>query len=204
MHTPAAYRNRDVILATLQLLTLPLASIAPHALEIASGSGVHLLTNGPAFPELIWYPTDLVLRSDLSEAASQLPNSREPRTLDACNPVHWSALELDAPPSVALVLCVNMAHISPWEATLGVLAGARRVLAPGGVLVFYGPWWEEDVAVAESNVAFDKSLQARNPVWGIRRLPELVAAVEEAGLVFESRVSMPANNILVAVRQLGK
>jgi hypothetical protein len=95
------------------------------------------------------------------------------------------------------IFCANMLHIAPWDACAGLMAGAARHLAPGGLLVVYGPFFETGVPSAPSNLAFDESLRARNPSWGIRRLDDVVAEAGRHGLAFAQRHAMPANNLLL-------
>ena len=99
------------------------------------------------------------------------------------------------------MLCINMVHISPWAATPGLLAGAARLLAPGAPLILYGPYVEQDVPTAESNVAFDASLRARDPAWGLRDLDTVKAVAAAAGLTFAERRAMPANNLMLLFRR---
>jgi hypothetical protein len=95
------------------------------------------------------------------------------------------------------VVNINMIHISPWAATLGLMAGAARVLTPGGRLILYGPYLEAEVATAPSNLAFDESLKLRDPGWGLRDLADVKALAAGQGLAFAERIAMPANNLIV-------
>ena len=88
-----------------------------------------------------------------------------------------------------------MIHIAPWSAAEGLMAGAGRRLPTGGRLFLYGPFVETDVPTAPSNLAFDESLRARDPSWGLRRLDEVVALAAGHGLVLAERIAMPANNL---------
>jgi hypothetical protein len=96
---------------------------------------------------------------------------------------------------------LNMVHISPWAATQGLMAGAERLLLPGAPLYLYGPYVRSDVPTAESNLAFDASLRARDPDWGLRALEDVIALAAEHGLGFDRLVEMPANNISVTFRK---
>ncbi|MBJ7444010.1 MAG: DUF938 domain-containing protein [Sphingobium sp.] len=96
---------------------------------------------------------------------------------------------------------LNLVHISPWDATLGLMRGTGRVLAPGGLLYLYGPYVRDGVETAPSNLAFDASLKARDPRWGVRRLEDVVAAAERQGLRFDRLVEMAANNLSVIFRR---
>src|SRR3546814_14133339 len=97
-----------------------------------------------------------------------------------------------------------MVHISPWEATLGLFAGAARWLASGAPLILYGPYIEPDMPTAPSNLAFDASLRARNPAWGLRDTDAVKAAARAPGLTFLHRLAMPAHNPKLLFRRTGR
>src|SRR3546814_16489032 len=94
-----------------------------------------------------------------------------------------------------------MVHISPWEATLGLLAGAARLLASGAPLILYGPYIEPDVPTAASNLAFDAILRARDPAWGLRDTEAVQAAAHDAGLTVAERRQMPAHHLMLPFRR---
>ena len=192
-HAPATARNREPIREVLAR-ELP---IAGTVLEIASGSGEHSMFFARAFPQLSWQPTDADVIAIASIAAWRVEdapaNLRAPILLDASAGA-WPELHADA------VLCINMIHISPWQATLGLVAGAARVLAPGGLLYTYGPY-VVDGETAASNREFDRSLRARDPRWGVRELRDVEAAAAERDLVLTDTVAMPANNLSLIFRR---
>jgi len=101
------------------------------------------------------------------------------------------------------VVCINMIHISPWTATEGLMALTGSRLATGGLLVLYGPYREAEVLLAPSNAAFDESLKARDPAWGLRDRDAVTAAAKAEGLALTRRVEMPANNLMLLFRRLG-
>lgn len=193
-HAPATLRNRDAIVAVLADW-LPAGGTV---LEIASGSGEHIVHFAAAFPHLAWQPSDPDPAGLASIAAYRAEDGRAnlaaPLALDARAPV-WPIARADA------ILCINMVHISEWAATLGLFAGAARLLPPGAPLILYGAYVEPDVATADSNRAFDASLRARNPAWGLRDLDVVKAAAADAGLIFAARQTMPANNLMLLSRR---
>jgi SAM-dependent methyltransferase len=186
-HAPAAARNRAPICEVLSRELPPQGGV----LEIASGSGEHAVDFARAFPALAWQPSDASEAALASIAAwraeAQLANLRAPVALDVTAAV-WPVTHADA------IVCINMVHISPWQATLGLFAGAARLLAPGALLYLYGPYRFGGVFTAASNAAFDRSLQQRDPRWGVRDLDDLEAAAKPHGLVLRDTVAMPANN----------
>jgi hypothetical protein len=191
---PAAGRNREPIAAVLAE-ELPATGIV---LEVASGTGEHAVHFARTFPALEWQPTDPDADARASIAAwrdeERLANLREPIELDASAP-RWPIARADA------VLCINMVHISPVEATEGLVAGAGHVLGPGAPLILYGPYLEEAVETAASNLEFDASLGSRNPAWGLRSVEWLDGVAARHGFARTRRVAMPANNLTLVYRR---
>jgi SAM-dependent methyltransferase len=167
-------------------------------LEVASGTGEHILHFAQEFPRLLWQPSDpepAALRSiEAWRADSGLFNLLPAVSLDA-RAAQWPVPQADA------VLCINMIHISPWPATLGLLRGAGRLLEAGAPLYLYGPYRRDGVETAPSNEAFDESLRARNPEWGLRELEAVEAEAGTHGLQLDRIVEMPANNLSVVFRK---
>jgi hypothetical protein len=192
--SPAVMRNRDPILAVLRRV-LPAQGTV---LEIASGTGEHAVHFAAGLPQLLWQPTDRdadALRSiSAHQASAQLPNLLPALALDASAPV-WPLAAAGA------IVAINMIHIAPWTAAEGLLAGACRTLASGGVLCLYGPFKENGRHTAPSNVAFDASLKSRDPAWGVRDLGEVADLANSRGFDLVERVVMPANNLSVVFQR---
>jgi hypothetical protein len=192
-HAPATLRNRDAIAAVLAD-ELPLRGMM---LEVASGSGEHIVHFAARFPALVWQPSDPDPAALASIAAwageAALANVRAPMMIDAATR-DWPVTAADA------VLCINMVHISPWAATEGLMAGAGRLLTRNAPLILYGPFIEPDVPTAPSNLEFDASLRARDPEWGLRSTDRVTAAAEAEGLQLMRRITMPANNLMLVYR----
>jgi SAM-dependent methyltransferase len=191
---PATLRNREPILDVLRSL-LPSSGLV---LEVASGSGEHVLHFARALPALRWQPSDPSpeARGSIAAwcAAEKPGNVLPPLDLDAASAA-WPIARADA------VLCINMVHISPWGATEGLMRGAGRMLASGGPLYLYGPYRRAGRALEPSNAAFDADLRRRDERWGLRALDAVVACAEASGLAFERIVEMPANNLSVIFRR---
>lgn len=195
--SPAVARNTGPILEVLKA-HLPARG---RALEVAAGSGEHALAFARALPGLSWTPTDPSPEARASIAAwagaAGTPNLDGPLPLDVLDPATWPEEPVEA------VVCINMIHISPWSATEGLMRLAGGLLRrPGGVLALYGPYREAEVPLAPSNAAFDESLKARDPAWGLRDREAVVAAAEAHGLAPTLRREMPANNLMLLFRAL--
>ncbi len=190
----AADRNKGPILAELERV-LPGSGLV---LEIASGTGQHVVHFAGALPNLTWQPSDAdaaVRQSVRCWVAQQhLANVSAPIELDVCR-LPWPIVHADA------VLCINMIHVSPWAATQALFAGARDVLSGGGVLFLYGPYRRHGRHTSPSNEAFDSQLRATDPAWGLRDLEAVVELAGQAGFEPVRIVDMPANNLSVVLRR---
>ncbi len=200
LFSPSAARNREPILQALKSI-LPLHGAA---LEIASGTGEHVVHFAQGLPGWRFQPTEFDETSRRSVAAwiahEGLTNVAPPVPLDA-RADHW---DVEATAPFDAILSLNMIHIAPWAAAAGLFRGAGRVLRLGGVLFLYGPFKEAGAHTAPSNVAFDESLRSRNPDWGVRDIQDLQKLANENGLTLRERQAMPANNqSLVFVKDAG-
>lgn len=195
LSSPSSARNTEPILAILRA-HMPASG---RVLEVACGAGEHALAFSRALPGLDWLPTDpdaAALASAADWRADGPANLQPPLRLDAADETSWPEGPFHA------VFCANMIHISPWAATEGLMRLAGKVLlAPGGLLVTYGPYLEADRETAASNLAFDESLKARNPEWGLRRLEDVTATARDHSLHLTRRVEMPANNLMLLFRR---
>jgi len=195
LSSPAAQRNRGPILEVLRRV-LPSSG---RVLEVASGSGEHVVFFAKALPDLVWQPSDpdpAALDSVKAWTAhAGLSNVLAPLVLDVTR-ARW-AYSIDA---VDAVVCINMIHIAPWEACLGLFYGCEALLSPGAPLVLYGPFLRSGVHTAASNVAFDASLRRQDPRWGLRDLDDVVREAGLRGFELAQVVEMPANNLTVVLR----
>lgn len=189
-----AERNKDPILAVLAR-HLPRAGLV---LEIASGTGQHVAHFARALPDLTFQPSDAdaAFRASVCKwiAAENLGNVRAPIDLDVCR-LPWQVARADA------VICINMIHVAPWAATAALLAGARAVLGPGGVLFLYGPYRRFGRHTAPSNAAFDAQLRASDPAWGLRDLEAVAELAATAGFAAPEVIDMPANNLSLVFKR---
>ncbi|MFZ3117056.1 MAG: DUF938 domain-containing protein [Variovorax sp.] len=191
----AAERNKQPILDALR----DLLGERGAALEIASGTGQHAVWFAAALKDWVWQPTDADARAlpaiATRIAQSGLTNLRPPVRLDVMS-TPWPAAEAPFAERFDAIFCANMLHIAPPATCAALMQGAARHLQPDGVLITYGPYLE-DGPIAPSNAAFDRSLRARDPAWGIRRLDDVVREAAHAGLALRERRPMPANNLLL-------
>ncbi len=194
---PAALRNREPI-AEVLADWLPQEGLV---LEVASGTGEHVLYFAERFANLDWQPSDIHPISLESIAAWRmqfpLPNLRTPIVIDA-SAAGWPIQRADA------VLSLNMVHISPWSAALGLLDKAALLLAPGAPLILYGPWLSDTIVTAPSNLAFDADLRLRDERWGLRKVEDFTAEAQERAFRLAETRAMPANNLMLLYRRDGE
>lgn len=201
-YAPATQRNREPILEVLLQVLPPSGTI----LEVASGTGEHAVFFAPRLQPRRWLPSDAnpgrLASIDAWVKELKIENLSAPIEIDASSSI-WAVEDstlLNNSPITAIVN-INMIHISPWAACLGLMAGAGRILPPGAILYMYGPYKQSGKHTAPSNEAFDESLRMQNPQWGVRDLDEVVAAASSQQLFLLKTVQMPANNLSVVFQR---
>ncbi len=193
----AFHRNHRPIRAVLQQF---LAGKSGDVVEAGSGTGQHVVDFARHIPEGTWWPSDLNEQHLKSISAwrahAGLANIRPPLRIDLSDP-EW-CVELhngNGPENLLAVFCANVVHIAPWRVAEGLFAGAGRYLRTEGRLFLYGPFKRGGKHTAPSNAAFDQSLRAQNPEWGVRDIDDLQKLAANAGLKLVESVEMPANNL---------
>lgn len=198
-YAPATVRNREPILEVLLEVLPPTGTV----LEVSSGTGEHAVFFAPRIYPRRWLPSDPnpVARASIMAWRESAPaeNLYPAIALDACDPI-WTVEQQSL--DIVAVVNINMIHIAPWAACLGLLAGAKRILPPSGILYLYGPFKQRGQHTAASNAAFDASLRAQNPAWGVRNLEDVVAVAKTEGIALVETVAMPANNLSVIFKKL--
>ena len=197
VHAPATARNREPI-------RLALADLLPSSpctvLELASGTGEHALWMVRSLQHVTWLPSEATpeglatIRAWRALCPELAERVASPVQIDAARPP-WPGAVVDA------VFAANLTHIAPWSATLGLIAGAAARLAPGGLLLIYGPFNEKGSFTGPGNAAFDADLRARNPDWGLRAREDVDAAALARGFAPEPARAMPADNRMLAYRR---
>ena len=191
---PATGRNQEVILDVLKEALPNLGTV----LEVASGSGQHITYFAHQIPQLKWQPsdTDAAARASIDAWRNEMGVTdavHTPIDLDASVDI-WSLGHIK---NLNAIISINMIHISAWEACLGLLRNASRVLPAGGVLYLYGPFKVGGVHIAPSNAEFDLSLQSQNSAWGVRNLDDVAEEALKQSFQLMKTIRMPANNFSV-------
>jgi SAM-dependent methyltransferase len=192
--SPSAERNKQPI-AEVLMRVLPAQG---DVLEVSSGTGQHVVHFARAMPHIRWQPTEKdadCLKSIARWLAEASPSNVNPA-------IHLDVYDETWPVAgMAAVVCINMIHIAAPSATEALLRGAASVLRPGGVLFLYGPYRREGRHTSPGNEAFDKSLKAQNPQWGVRDLETVAKLAASKGFELQETHDMPANNLSVVFRR---
>lgn len=198
--SPAAERNKQPILEALRRL-LPARG---RALEVASGTGQHVVWLGAGLPDWQWQPSEAssaalpAITARVQQAGLQ--NVRPPCLLNVMEP-QWPSDDQTLASHFAqpfdAIFCANLLHIAAWPLCSALMQGASRHLSRDGLLLIYGPFLQDEVPTAPSNLAFDDSLRTQNPAWGIRRREAVEQSALQAGLQPRQRIAMPAHNLLL-------
>ena len=198
-YAPATQRNREPILQVLKRV-LPTQG---NILEIASGTGEHAVFFAPHFPQSQWTPSDInpeclqsiiAWRNDCSTENLQVPLKIDVMQADWQKPLLTK--------NILAIICINMIHIAPWQACLGLIAGTAEILPVDGILYLYGPYKINNQHTTPSNQEFDQYLQMQSPDWGVRNLEEVVEVAQQYDFSLVKTVAMPANNLSVIFRKL--
>ena len=191
---PAAERNKGPILDVLARV-LPRRGVV---LEIASGTGQHVMHFAKALPDLTWQPSD----PDAELRESIALRVREERPANVKGPIEIDVAKLPWPLEAAdAVLAINLIHVAPWSATQALFQGAKALLSTGHVLFLYGPYRRFGHHTSESNAQFDLDLRAQDPEWGLRDMEAVSDVAAGAGFVLAETVEMRANNFSLVFKR---
>jgi len=194
----SAERNREPILKVLKEI---LSSDKPlKALEIASGSGTHVGYFAEHLRNVTWQPSDLDVKNlpSITAYKQEHENIMEPIVIDVSEPLP-STLKTS---SFDFILNINMIHISPWSASLGLISNAGQLLQSMGLLITYGPYSLDGTLEPESNRSFDQNLRGMNVEWGIRDIRDLEVEAAREQLELVKVVDMPANNKMLIFKKI--
>jgi SAM-dependent methyltransferase len=199
LDAPAFHRNHEAIWSAIGPF---LSAKGGDVLELGSGTGQHVTTFAARTPQLTWWPSDIYPSHLASIEAwrryTGLTNVGAPQRIDLTDAAWAWMVAGDPGLKLAAMLCINVLHISPWAVAQNLIAGAGRYLRDGGRLFVYGPFKRDGRHIAPSNAAFDQSLRAENPDWGVRDVADLDRLAQNAGLTTAEISALPANNLVLA------
>lgn len=190
LFAPSAARNVTAICEVLAS-KLPKGGLA---LEIASGTGEHVIAFAALNPALLWQPTDIdperVESINAWRAQTGATNVLEALEFDASTSA-WEGQKAQ------FAFVSNLLHLvsrADAEAVLTTMIGA---LGPGGLCAIYGPFLRSEGFASEADAQFDASIRTERPLAGYKLIDDVEAQLSSLGLVDLERVTMPANNLMV-------
>ncbi|BAQ66496.1 DUF938 domain-containing protein [Geminocystis sp. NIES-3709] len=197
-YAPATTRNSLPILNVLKKIISPSGNI----LEIASGTGEHSVFFAPHFPQQQWISSDkqqeCLSSIEAWKADCVTNNLRSPLKIDVMKSNWHQELTQE---NINTIICINMIHISPWEAYLGLMEGANKILSIDGIVYLYGAYKINNQHTSLSNQEFDFYLRSQNSSWGVRNLEDVVKVAENNGFCLEEKIAMPSNNFSLILRK---
>ncbi|MBL4646014.1 MAG: methyltransferase [Hyphomicrobiales bacterium] len=197
LYAPAASRNADALLGAIETFV----PAAGRALEIASGTGEHIVRYASKFPDVSWQPTDIDDERLISIQSwadhSGCENIRAPMMLDATK-AGWA----DGQNGFDLILLSNLLHLISQQKAEILMSEAARALAPGGVFFVYGPFLRGEEFASEGDEKFHHSLKAADPQIGYKPFQNVQEFMENQGLRLIDPIKMPANNLVLAARKI--
>ena len=149
------------------------------------------------FPSLYWHlDKSSELFWAICERSKNKKNIKGPISIDlTSHSFKFKKKKVDA------VLNINMIHIAPWEACIGLFKLASEMLRSNGFVYLYGPFKVAGVHTSASNHRFDASLRERNAAWGVRNIEDVVSVAKGYGFPQFEIHDMPANNKSVIFRK---
>lgn len=196
LFAPSAERNAQAICDLLQ----DMAPATGTALELASGTGQHVITYAEQLPRLHWQPTeiDAARRTSIDAyvASTSLTNITAAAALNATTP-GWGAHHADH----ALIILSNLLHLISDDEAQVLITEAAIALAPGGRFVIYGPFMRAGELTSDGDTRFHASLTGHDPDIGYKDDFDVIDLLQATGLEMVELVEMPANNLALIAQK---
>ena len=190
LYAPSTERNSVPIVKTIQRI----APKSGQALEIASGTGQHIVKLALSLPSLSWLPSEVdeVRLKSISAwiTAESLPNIKPPLYLDATE-TGW-AQNL---PQFDFILLVNLLHLISWNETETLFNELPKILKKNGSAFVYGPFMRSGKLTSAGDQNFHSSLIQTDPDIGYKNDLDILELFANSGLLHLQTVEMPANNL---------
>ena len=189
LFAPAAERNS----APIVNLVKQIAPQSGKALEIASGTGQHIVQLALSLPNIVWSPSDVEeerLKSISAWVKSEkLLNIKPPTYLDATETGWAKSL-----PQFNFIILVNLLHLISWNETEILISELSLTLKTKGIALVYGPFMRNGQLTSKGDKSFHNSLIQTDPDIGYKNDLEMLNLFSNSGLLHLETVEMPANN----------
>ena len=196
LSAPSAVRNASAI---IKMMTNTLPKVG-EALEIASGTGQHIVKLARAFPAVVWQPSDADPEKLKSIAAwtseSNLSNIKPACILDATNS-GWAVHHANKD----IILLINLLHLISLKETYVLLHEISKALKKGGISIFYGPFMRNGKLTSAGDISFHNSLVKSDPELGYKNDSTIHAMLKSFGLKPLKKIKMPANNLALVAQK---
>ncbi len=197
LSAPAAEKNAGPITE----LVKEYAPERGDALEIASGTGQHIVELAVVKPNLNWQPSDI----DPLRIASIETWCKEYNLANVKSPVILNATELGWSSKFnrqKFILLVNLVHLISEDEAKILVSEISAALAPGGRSMIYGPFKRNNKLTSAGDQTFHQSLIKADPQIGYKNDAWMTAKFEDAKLELLKVVPMPANNLAFICEKL--
>lgn len=196
LFAPSAEKNSTPIIN----LTKQIAPKTGKALEIASGTGQHIVKLALSLPNLLWLPSEVEEERIKSISAwikaENLSNIKPPLYLDATE-MGWS----ENLPQSDFILLVNLLHLISWNETAILINELSKALKTKGIALIYGPFMRNGELTSEGDKNFHISLTQTDPDIGYKDDLDMLTLFSKSGLSCLEKVEMPANNLAFVLKK---
>ena len=196
LFAPSAEKNSDPIINLIKRI-VPKSG---KALEIASGTGQHIVKLAMSLPNLSWTPSEIEGERLKSITAwiegVNLLNIKPPLYLDATE-TGWSER---LPPS-DFILLVNLLHLISWNEAKTLIGELSKALQTNGIVLIYGPFMRNAQLTSEGDKSFHNSLVQADPDIGYKNDLDMLELFSNSGLLHLETVEMPANNLAIVLKK---
>ena len=197
LNAPSAVRNAEPIVELVRKTAIK----SGNALEIASGTGQHVVKLASALPHLNWQPSDVDearIKSIRCWSNDQhLTNLKPPCLLDATTE-GWATEHHGQD----FILLVNLLHLISTKETKILVKEMSKALASNGLSIIYGPFMRSGKLISKNDMEFHRSLINADPDLGYKNDVDMLNLFGEEGLVHLSTEKMPANNLAFILRKV--
>tara|TARA_B110000483_G_scaffold131852_1_gene157709 strand:- start:94 stop:765 length:672 start_codon:yes stop_codon:yes gene_type:complete len=172
-----------------------------NSLEIASGSGQHIVQLASSLPNYIWQPTDVdqkrITSIDHRTKDNIHKNIKPARYLDATQ-VGWSLNY----PNQNFILLINLLHLISWKKTKILINEIFQSLSLDGILILYGPFMRDGKLTSKGDIEFHKNILEKDSTLGYKDDKEIKNYLLKMGFTHLNTVNMPANNLAFIFQKL--
>ncbi len=197
LFAPSASRNTESLCESVSSI----APITGDALEIASGTGQHIVAFAAAMPDILWHPSEV----EQARLSSIEAYKRESGLHNIATPLKLNATQSGWGDTIApmdLVLTANLLHLISAAEVKVLLQETAKALAQKGLLCIYGPFKRDGELTSEGDAQFDANLRSSDLEIGYKDDTWIKSEAQKVKLAFVKHIDMPANNLALVFQKL--